>query len=75
MTVTVKPDEGYELDKLTVSDRDGKMLKLTEKGENKFTFTMPGSSVTVKAAFRQAGTVPEPPPLRMSPPAPTMLTL
>ena len=50
VTVTVKPDEGYELDTLTVTDKDGKAVTVTEK-DGKYTFTMPASKVTVKAAF------------------------
>lgn len=51
VTVTVTPDKGYELDKLTVKDANGNKLKLTDKGNGKYTFTMPGSKVTVSAEF------------------------
>ena len=51
VTVTVTPDKGYELDKLTVKDASGNTLKLTDKGNGQYTFTMPGSKVTVSAAF------------------------
>lgn len=51
VTITVKPDNGYELDELTVTDRDGDTVKLQSKGGNKYTFTMPGSKVTVEATF------------------------
>ena len=50
VTVTVKPDKGYELDTLKVLDKDGGKVKLTEKN-GKYTFTMPGSKVTVKGKF------------------------
>ena len=53
--VTTKPDTGYELDKLTVTDKDGKEIKLTNKGSGEFTFEMPASKVTVKATFKKAG--------------------
>ncbi len=55
VTVTTKPDTGYELDKLTVTDKDGKEIKLTNKGSGEFTFEMPASKVTVKATFKKAG--------------------
>ena len=45
VTVTVKPDKGYELDTLKVLDKDGGKVKLTEKN-GKYTFTMPGSGCT-----------------------------
>ncbi len=51
VTVTVKPDEGYELDALTVTDRNGKEIELTDKGDGKYTFTMPSGRVEVKASF------------------------
>ena len=51
VTVTVTPDAGYQLDKLTVTDKDGKELKLTDKGDGKYSFTMPDGKVEVKAVF------------------------
>jgi len=53
VTVTVKPDEGYELDSLKVLDKDGKELELTDKGDGRFTFIMPAGKVEVKAAFTE----------------------
>ncbi len=61
VTITVKPDKGYELDGLTVTDKNGDKLKLTEKDDNKYTFKMPGSKVTVEASFKLIGTEPEAP--------------
>ena len=51
VTITVKPDSGYELDTLTVKDASGNKLNLTDKGDGKYTFTMPGSKVNVSAEF------------------------
>ena len=51
VTITVKPDSGYEVGSVTVLDSKGNELKLTDKGDGKYTFTMPGSKVTVSAAF------------------------
>ena len=51
VTITVKPDSGYRLDDLTVTDKNGKELKLTDKGNGKYTFTMPASKVEVNATF------------------------
>ena len=61
VTVTVKADKGYELSKLTVTDKDGKTVKLTDKGNGKYTFTMPGSKVEVKAEFVEITTEPSNP--------------
>ena len=51
VTITVKPDSGYRLDDLAVTDKNGKELKLTDKGNGKYTFTMPASKVEIKATF------------------------
>ena len=53
VTVTEKPDAGYELDSLKVFDKNGKELELTDKGDGKFTFIMPAGKVEVKAAFTE----------------------
>ena len=51
VTVTVTPDAGYQLDKLTVTDKNGNVLKLTDKGNGKYSFTMPDGKVEIKAVF------------------------
>ncbi len=51
VTITVTPDKGYELDTIAVKDANGNTVKLTDKGNGKYTFTMPGSKVTVSAEF------------------------
>ena len=51
VTITVKPDDGFKLDDLTVTDKNGNELKLTDKGNGKHTFTMPAGKVEINAAF------------------------
>ena len=51
VTLTVTPDEGYDTSALTVTDRSGKTIVLTESGGGKYTFVMPSRAVTVKATF------------------------
>ena len=51
VTITVKPDDGFKLDELTVIDKNGNELKLTDKGNGKYTFKMPAGKVTVSATF------------------------
>ena len=53
VTLTVTPDEGYELATLTATDKDGKKLELTNKGDGEYTFKMPASKVTVQAVFQE----------------------
>ena len=57
VTITVKPDSGYELDTLTVKDASGSKIKVKDKGDGKFTFTMPASKVTVSAKFAEIETL------------------
>ena len=60
ITVTVKPDAGYELDELTVTDAKNKDLKVTKRSETTYTFHMADSKVTVEASFTKDDTVQKP---------------
>ena len=51
VTITVEPDEGYELDELTVTDSDGDEIDVERVSSTKYTFEMPKSKVTVEAVF------------------------
>ena len=51
VTITTKPDAGYELESMTVTDRNGKALGLTDKGDGIYTFKMPADKVEIKASF------------------------
>ncbi len=57
VTVTVKPDSGYVLETLTVTDKNGNELTLKDKGNGKYTFTMPAGKVEVKATFMEDNSV------------------
>ena len=56
VTLTVSPDKGYTLETLSVLDKSGKEIKLTEKN-GKYTFTMPTGNVEVKATFMDDNTM------------------
>lgn len=58
VTITVAPNSGYALSTLTVTDKDGKEIELTKVNDTKYTFKMPASKVTVKAAFVADNTLP-----------------
>ena len=60
VTITVTPDEGYELESLTVLDSRDNEITLTDKGDGKYTFTMPSGRVTVEASFAEIAPVPLP---------------
>lgn len=51
VTITVDPDNGYELDELIVTDSDGDEISVRSRGDGRYTFTMPRGRVTVEATF------------------------
>lgn len=57
VTVTVTPDKGYALETLSVTDKNGSALDLTDQGGGQYTFTMPSSPVTVAATFMDDNTM------------------
>lgn len=54
VTITATPDLGFALESLTVLDSRGNEIALTDKGDGKYTFTMPAGRVTVEASFTPA---------------------
>lgn len=57
VTVTVTPDKGYALETLAITDKNGSALNLTDRGNGKYTFTMPSGPVTVAATFMDNNTM------------------
>ena len=57
VNVSANPDNGYELETVTVTDSIGNELKLTDNGSGKYSFTMPGSSVKVSTVFAEDNSV------------------
>ena len=55
VTITVRPNSGYELDELTVLDEDGDEVRLTQRTDTTYTFHMPDGKVTVEASFVREG--------------------
>jgi len=54
VTVTLTPDDGYELDTIRVTGENGTAVALEKESETVYTFTMPAENVSVKAAFKEA---------------------
>ncbi len=52
VTIIVNPDQGYELDDLTVKDKDGDTIRVKDEGDNRYTFTMPNGRVYVEVSFK-----------------------
>ena len=53
VTLTVEPDKGYTLETITVTDKNGDEIELTNKGDGKYTFKMPAGKVYVEATFME----------------------
>lgn len=49
--VTSQPDEGYEVEDVNVTDKNGKLVAVTEKGDGIYSFTQPAGNVTVNVTF------------------------
>ncbi len=58
VTITLKPDQGYELSELTVTDGRGEELELSWESDNRCAFTMPSSRVDIQVSFRPIETAP-----------------
>lgn len=54
--ITVKPNDGYELNKITVTDQSDNRIVLNDQGNGKYTFAMPAANVSVDATFRKTET-------------------
>lgn len=58
ITITLSPDKGYKLDKLTVTDGSGKTVSTVKKSDTVYTFTMPDSAVKVGVSYVKATETP-----------------
>ena len=61
VTITIDPDEGYELDSLTVRDSRGDRISVERQSDTRYTFEMPSGRVTVDATFTEVAETPETP--------------
>lgn len=55
VTITVTPDDGYVVDKITITDEDGKEVEVKDNGDGTYTFTMPDGEVSIEAEFVEEG--------------------
>ena len=54
VTILIKPENGYELNYLVVTDDDNVDIPLDEHKDGKYTFTMPYSDVRIKFNFKES---------------------
>ena len=57
VTITVKPDSGYVLESITATGKNGSALPLTDRGNGKYTLTMPAGEIRIKASFMEDNSV------------------
>lgn len=55
VTITPKPDEGFEVGEVLVEDEDGNAIKVTQNPNGTYTFTQPDGKVTITVTFRCDG--------------------
>lgn len=53
VTITVNPEDGYELGKLVILDKDGNKIEFTDNGDGTYTFVMPKGGVEVEPFFEK----------------------
>jgi hypothetical protein len=58
-TVTVKPrpDDGYEVDTITVTDQNGKPVEVTVKPDGTYTFKQPSGKVKIEVTYKPVETL------------------
>lgn len=54
VTITPKPDTGYQMDEILVTDQNGKKLELKDNGDGTCTFVQPKGKVTIETTFTEA---------------------
>ncbi len=52
VTVTPKLDDGCEVDKITVTDRNGKPVEVTKKPDGTYTFKQPNGKVKIQVSYK-----------------------
>ena len=61
VTITAKPDDGYTVGSVTVTDSNGKSVTVTDNGDGTYSFTMPSGKVTVDVTFVEDSAEPDEP--------------
>lgn len=57
VTITPKPEDGYQVDEVIVTDQNGKEVEVTSKGDGSYTFTQPDGKVTITVTFKEKSAV------------------
>ena len=58
VTITAKPDAGYEVDTVTVTNASGKTVSVTKVNDTTYTFIQPGSKVKIDVTFKAVQAAP-----------------
>ena len=55
VTITVKPEPGFEVEEVIVTDAKGNQIKVTANADGTFSFIQPDSQVEVQTVYAEAG--------------------
>lgn len=58
VTITLKPEEGFEVEQVIVTDRNGNPVEVTDNGNGTYSFTQPSGKVTINVSFSDITTIP-----------------
>ncbi|MDE7245503.1 MAG: S-layer homology domain-containing protein [Oscillospiraceae bacterium] len=58
VTIQPKLDNGYEIDKITVTDRNDKPVTVTKNQDGIYSFTQPNGTVKVEVSYKPTETTP-----------------
>ena len=58
VTIRPQPDSGYEVDKVTVTDKNGRPVAVTKNPDGTYSFTQPSDTVKVEVSYKTAETKP-----------------
>lgn len=57
VTVRPKPDSGYEVEKVTVTDKNGRPVTVTKNPDGTYSFTQPNGTVKVEVIYKSTETL------------------
>lgn len=60
VTLTPMPDEGYEVEKIVVTDRNGKGVEVTKNADGTFSFIQPSGRVKIEVRYQPILTIETP---------------
>lgn len=57
VTITPKPENGYQVDKIIVTGQDGRVLEVKKNPDGTFSFTQPANTVKIEISYKPIETI------------------